>query len=230
MSTPSASGPVRVPVSETYKAKFLRKFKEQPLVPIGTRSHALFHSISDPTRSRTGAAATTVALTVAMVKMRQGKSKSFNNWLRVRIIAQGLTVVAIVGGSFALGQTKQQKELQAAQEQERQLALAAQERSEFGERMRAAEEAHGLEVQFSENRGKAGGGSGSGSGNGGKSWLKWGSKKEETGEKGVRGETAASAGSVTPVVPAPPPPNAGAKESSEGKTAGLWERLWWKKT
>ncbi|KAI0044005.1 hypothetical protein FA95DRAFT_1478227, partial [Auriscalpium vulgare] len=68
--------------TETYREKALRKFKQQPLVPLG-------------------AAATTVALIVAMVKMRKGQQHSFNNWLRVRILAQGLTVAAVVGGSWA---------------------------------------------------------------------------------------------------------------------------------
>ncbi|KDQ56727.1 hypothetical protein JAAARDRAFT_299938 [Jaapia argillacea MUCL 33604] len=111
---------------ETFGEKAKRKFKEEPLVPIFT-------------------AATTFAMVMAMVKLRSRESRSFNNWLRVRIISQGLAIASIVGGSYYYGQTKSQLEAKAALEQERFLAKAAQERAEFEERLRGAEEAHNEE-------------------------------------------------------------------------------------
>ncbi|KAH9947788.1 hypoxia induced protein conserved region-domain-containing protein, partial [Amylocystis lapponica] len=108
---------------ETYSNKFVRKFKEQPLVPLG-------------------AAATTVALVLAMVKMRQGKSKSMNYWLRARVVAQGLTIAAVVGGSYALGQTQTQKDAAAAAAADQDARI---ERAGFEARMREAEEAHRFE-------------------------------------------------------------------------------------
>ncbi|OAX37341.1 hypothetical protein K503DRAFT_693522, partial [Rhizopogon vinicolor AM-OR11-026] len=62
------------------------KFKEQPLVPIGTL-------------------VTCGALIMAMVKMGPGNSQSLNNWLRVRVIAQGATIAAVCAGTYAMGST-----------------------------------------------------------------------------------------------------------------------------
>lgn len=118
---------IRIPISsmsahpaistESYREKALRKFKQQPLVPVG-------------------AAATTVALVIAMTKMRKGQSHSFNNWLRVRIVAQGLTVAAVVAGSWTYGVSTPAPQLEIAAAQEK----AAQERAAFEERLRLAEE------------------------------------------------------------------------------------------
>jgi len=102
---------------ETYREKALRKFKQQPLVPVG-------------------AAATTVALVIAMTKMRKGQSRSFNNWLRVRIVAQGLTVAAVVAGSWAYGVSTPASQLETAAAQDK----AIQERAAFEDRLRLAEE------------------------------------------------------------------------------------------
>ncbi len=85
---------------------------------------------------QTGAAATTVALVIAMTKMRKGQSHSLNNWLRVRIVAQGLTVAAVVVGSWSYGTSRPSPELDATVA----LDKAAQERVAFEERLRLAEE------------------------------------------------------------------------------------------
>ncbi|KAI0943131.1 hypothetical protein AcV7_002364 [Taiwanofungus camphoratus] len=154
---------------ETYKEKLVRKFKEQPLVPIG-------------------AALTTVALVTAMVKMRRGESKAMNYWLRARVVAQGFTIAAIVGGSYAYGQTRQQQEATNAAEQEALLANAAKERAEFQERLKAAEEAHAWEVQMAGGSasspivsGSTSTSSGKGKGWGGLwGWDKSGEKTEDT--------------------------------------------------
>ncbi|KAI0717885.1 hypothetical protein C8T65DRAFT_605469 [Cerioporus squamosus] len=102
---------------ETWGGKFERKFKENPFVPVL-------------------AGLTTVSLVIAATKLRRRDSVSLNHWLRVRVIMQGLTVVAVVGGSWWYGQMKHQKEAAAAVDQERVL-----ERAAFQARLRAAEEA-----------------------------------------------------------------------------------------
>jgi len=72
---------------ETWSAKFGRKFKENPWIPLGCL-------------------ATCGALVMSAVKMRAGKSKSMNYWLRARVVLQGVTLVALVVGSMALQKQK----------------------------------------------------------------------------------------------------------------------------
>jgi len=127
-----ASDSQRAAAAETYQEKAWRKFKQQPLVPIG-------------------AAATTFALLMAGSKLRKRDSKNMNYWLRARVITQGLTIVALVAGSWMLGQTKPQLDqaaAAAAQEGGDADALAGRERrrAEFEERLRGAEESHRLEM------------------------------------------------------------------------------------
>ena len=43
---------------------------------------------------------------MSAVKMRAGKSKSMNYWLRARVVLQGVTLVALVAGSVALQRQK----------------------------------------------------------------------------------------------------------------------------
>ncbi|KZV74965.1 hypothetical protein PENSPDRAFT_647492 [Peniophora sp. CONT] len=111
------------PFAESYKEKALRKLKEEPLVPIGTL-------------------ATTAALTMAMIQMRKGKSTSFNKWLRVRVVAQGLTVGAICLGtvSFSTHKPPTREELAAAAQRKHD-----DERADFEARMREAEEAEAVD-------------------------------------------------------------------------------------
>jgi len=71
-----------------------------------------------------------------MTKMRKGQSHSFNNWLRVRIVAQGLTVAAVVAGSWAYGSAGSMPELDASAARDK----AAEERIAFEDRLRLAEE------------------------------------------------------------------------------------------
>ncbi|KAI0031515.1 hypoxia induced protein conserved region-domain-containing protein, partial [Vararia minispora EC-137] len=108
---------------ESYRERMIRKIKTEPLVPLG-------------------AAATTAALLIAVTKLRKGDSRSLNTWLRVRVIAQGLTVVAICAGSatFVTHKPPTPEQL-AAKAEERH----AKERVEFEERMRAAERAEAAE-------------------------------------------------------------------------------------
>ncbi|KAG2128258.1 hypoxia induced protein conserved region-domain-containing protein, partial [Suillus clintonianus] len=108
---------------ESYQEKAWRKFREQPLVPIGTL-------------------VTCGALLMSVVKMRRGDSQSLNNWLRVRVIAQGATIAAVCAGTYVMSsnvgdetkQTRQLDEIQAHRE-----ARAGRERKEFEDRLKDAE-------------------------------------------------------------------------------------------
>jgi hypothetical protein len=79
---------------------------------------------------------------MATVKMRRGDSQSLNNWLRVRVIAQGATIAAVCAGTYAMGstageetkQTRQLDEIQAHRE-----ARAGKDRKEFEDRLKVAE-------------------------------------------------------------------------------------------
>ncbi len=70
-----------------------------------------------------------------MAKMRKSQSRSLNNWLRVRIVAQGFTVAAVVLGSWTYGTSRPSPELDTTAA----LDKAAQERVAFEERLRLAE-------------------------------------------------------------------------------------------
>lgn len=71
-----------------------------------------------------------------MTKMRKGQSRSLNTWLRVRIVAQGLTIAAVVAGSWAYGTSRPSPELDAAAARDK----AVEERIAFEDRLRLAEE------------------------------------------------------------------------------------------
>ena len=101
-------------------------------------------------RGRVVAGLTTASLIIAATKLRRRDSTALNHWLRVRVVMQGLTIVAIVGGSWWYGQMKHQKEAAAAVEQERIL-----ERAAFESRLRAAEEADRMERLEEEQARKA---------------------------------------------------------------------------
>ncbi|KAF5384168.1 hypothetical protein D9615_003361 [Tricholomella constricta] len=193
------SGPVAVkphiPGMETYREKATRKFKENPWVPLGSM-------------------ATVGALIVAMVKMRRGQSHSFNRWLRVRVAAQGLTLVAIVVGTYSL---RPKNDLRTddptltgndADVERRRLEKLAKEHDEFEERLKGAQEAHVLESELKSGRRgwqptKPGSASevrdsAPSSSNAGGSWLGWfGWGRNSTTSEGPSG-TPANASSQAP--------------------------------
>ncbi|VEN56041.1 unnamed protein product [Callosobruchus maculatus] len=76
----------RILPTETFSQKFVRKFKENPFVPIGC-------------------GATAAALCYGLWCFRTGQRKMSQYMMRTRIIAQGLTVFALVGG-IAMGAKK----------------------------------------------------------------------------------------------------------------------------
>jgi len=120
--------------SETYQEKAWRKFKQQPLVPLG-------------------AAATTFALIMAGTKLRKRDSKNMNYWLRARVITQGLTIVALVAGSWLLN--NKQKAADAANPDGTEDELIGKElrKREFEERLRGAEARDKLENAAGVGRG-----------------------------------------------------------------------------
>ncbi len=71
---------------------------------------------------------------------KKGSSKSMNNWFRARVIAQGATIAAIIGGSYMYGHTKKDEDAKALAEE-----LRLKEKAEFEARLKAAEEAHAME-------------------------------------------------------------------------------------
>ncbi|KZT64322.1 hypothetical protein DAEQUDRAFT_657235, partial [Daedalea quercina L-15889] len=112
--------------TEPWGKKFVRKFKENPFVPIG-------------------ATATVAALVMAVVKSQQGDSQKVNYWMRARVGFQFSTIVAIAVGAYLVGDTKQQREARAQADNDAVLAQAAAERAEFAQRLQAAEEAQKVE-------------------------------------------------------------------------------------
>lgn len=67
--------------------KFIERCKEQPFVPLGVL-------------------ATIGAVGMAARGLRRGDKHDANRWFRWRVIFQGLTVVALVAGSFVYDKTK----------------------------------------------------------------------------------------------------------------------------
>ncbi|KAI0342539.1 hypothetical protein BDW22DRAFT_1357917 [Trametopsis cervina] len=108
---------------ETWRQKFMRRFKEEPLVPIGT-------------------ALTCFALIMASRKVgKKGEAQSLNRWFRARIVFQGATIGAIVAGSLMMDRKKDgvpQESLSAEESK-------AKERTEFEARLRKAEQSHAEE-------------------------------------------------------------------------------------
>ncbi|GAA5909835.1 respiratory supercomplex assembly factor RCF1 [Sporobolomyces salmoneus] len=100
---PEAWSPELPPPPKNMWDKFSRKFKEEPLVPIGCL-------------------ATVVALVAASSALQKGNRAQFNKMLRYRVAAQGLTVVAALGGSVyfqgqrrAVREAEQRAKLEAAE-------------------------------------------------------------------------------------------------------------------
>lgn len=69
----------RLPQQETTKEKFIRKFSENPLVPIGCLT-------------------TAAVLSFGLYSFKKGERQMSQYMMRARIGAQGLTVVALIVG------------------------------------------------------------------------------------------------------------------------------------
>ncbi|KAG0144555.1 hypothetical protein CROQUDRAFT_672320 [Cronartium quercuum f. sp. fusiforme G11] len=92
--------------------RFSQKFKDQPLVPLG-------------------AGATTIALLGAGRALRAGNATQFNVWLRYRVVFQGLTVLAALGGSLYYNHQRDldRAGLEAERIKRREIRMQEQEQS-----------------------------------------------------------------------------------------------------
>ncbi|XP_072257152.1 HIG1 domain family member 2A, mitochondrial [Pyxicephalus adspersus] len=83
LEPPVVEGFTPTPYAEKqgFKAKFIKKTKENPFVPIGCL-------------------ATAGALTYGLIAFRQGKTRQSQMMMRARIGAQGFTVAAIMFGVY----------------------------------------------------------------------------------------------------------------------------------
>ncbi|PPR07833.1 hypothetical protein CVT24_003110 [Panaeolus cyanescens] len=119
---------------ESWSDKFARKFKENPWVPLGCF-------------------ATCGALVMSAAKMRSGKSKEMNHWLRARVVLQGLTLVALVAGSMSLQAARKAEQ---GEQSEAELAekKKLQEKAEFEMRLRDAETTTAMEQAALAGNGK----------------------------------------------------------------------------
>jgi hypothetical protein len=81
---------------------------------------------------------------MAMFKMRAGQAKSFNNWLRMRVVFQGLTIAAVCWGTYNIGNKNAADRTvdTEVEEQKRREEKVLRERAAFEERLKAAEEMH----------------------------------------------------------------------------------------
>ena len=80
---------------------------------------------------------------MSAVKMRAGKSKDMNYWLRARVGLQGVTIVALVAGSMSLqAQGEKVEEATGVTEETKK----EKEKEEFEIRLRVAQAAYEEEV------------------------------------------------------------------------------------
>lgn len=89
--------------TETFTEKFKRKFSENPFVPIG-QLFLFIYSLKSWS-SALGCGATLAALSYGIWSFRSGNQQMSQYMMRTRVLAQGLTVVALIGGIY-LGTTK----------------------------------------------------------------------------------------------------------------------------
>lgn len=160
---------------------------------------------------------------MASRQLAKGDSKKLNYWFRARIIFQGLTIAAVVGGTYAYGKSKSQKDEQARKEAMETEYEQVKEKRAFEERLKAAEEAHAAEMAFAaagEKESKAAG-----------SWGWFGFGKTHT----VTSQDATGVPSSShPTAPVPHAPSFAAAEhqstqdATPAKAAGFWGRLGWK--
>lgn len=93
-------------------------------------------------KKRTGMLATVGALSIAFKRMQQRDAVGYQRWLRARVLAQGLTIVAIVVAGV------QEMGVGVLTGNSRPVArppTSAWESAEFEKRLKGAEEAHRLE-------------------------------------------------------------------------------------
>ena len=100
-----------------------------------------------------GALITTFTLVMASTKVgKKGASKSMNQWLRARVVAQGATIAVCIGGAYGYGRTNKQKIAREQQQAAAAEELRLKEKQEFEERLKAAEETHALEQAIAQEK------------------------------------------------------------------------------
>lgn len=105
---PEPWSPELPPPPKNMWEKFSRKFKEEPLVPVGELSEPCVPQLIDSAKidvsHETGSLATVVALVAASSALQKGNRAQFNKMLRYRVLFQGLTVVSALGKSLSKAQ------------------------------------------------------------------------------------------------------------------------------
>ncbi len=145
---------------------------------------------------------------------KPGESKSMNRWMRVRVIAQGATIAAIVGGSYFYKDKQQQPNAITTAEEAK-----TKEKLEFEARMRAAEETHALEAALQRQKEE-------------ESKSIWPRFSLGHGKSSTPKDAASATPAAAPVAPAavtnppPKPISAPAVENpSPPRTESIWSRL-----
>jgi hypothetical protein len=144
----------------TQMQKMLMKLQEHPAIPAGKHCKicplSLQLNLTKPSQKSSiphpGMLATCVALGMAFRRMQQRDSAGYQRWLRARVLAQGVTVAAIVvAGMSEFGEVRARKREEketgagAAGGVAGAVASASEQRA-FEKRMKEAEEAHNTEV------------------------------------------------------------------------------------
>ncbi|KAK0484718.1 hypothetical protein IW261DRAFT_1458319 [Armillaria novae-zelandiae] len=138
---------------ETYAERFWGRMKREPLIPAGA-SAALCAKLIPPTLHRlAGLLLTTGVFGGVVYHARKGNQRQLQLWMRARVLAQGLTVVAIVWGFYRLQQDSVKYNEKIALEVAMVDEEKARERAAFEERLREAEvtyeaEAHAAKSWF----------------------------------------------------------------------------------
>lgn len=123
--------------TESYGERALRKFKEEPLVPIGGFPSFLPGSFLRSFSFYPGTFVTVGAFTMAVIKLRRRESRSLNQWMRVRVAAQAFTIAAVC--AYCWGPSKQPAGQTVEDLQIKQGHQLDKERKEFQDRLKVAE-------------------------------------------------------------------------------------------
>lgn len=78
--------------------------------------HSNLSQLGALTEGRVGILATCIAFVGATRQLRSGNRASFNRFLRFRVIAQGLTIAACVGGSYYYGREERAAQMDATKD------------------------------------------------------------------------------------------------------------------
>jgi len=88
----------RHPDQEPQTNRLIRKFKEEPLVPIGMLFYFYHFFLYLWLIYYSGAITTAVCLTMGLISMKRNDSKKQQFYMRGRVFAQGFTICAVAFG------------------------------------------------------------------------------------------------------------------------------------